>query len=87
MGLPLFAKRGVVEMVLLSNQEESQKSVDGGTTQFNWAVWREINRVVFEIVVFSSNRMKLFFVSALIYWAGLIPNVEYSLARIILCIF
>ena len=35
MGMPLFAKRGDVKMVLLSNQEESQKSVDGGTTQFN----------------------------------------------------
>ena len=35
MGLPLFAKRGVIRMVLLSNQEESQKSVDGGTAQFN----------------------------------------------------
>ena len=34
-GLPLFAKRGVVKMVLLSNQEESQQSVDGGTPQFN----------------------------------------------------
>ena len=35
MGLPLFAKRGVVRMVLISNQEESQKSVDGGIAQFN----------------------------------------------------
>ena len=86
MGLPLFAKRGVVEMVLLSNQEESQKSVDDDTTQFNWAIWRERNRVVFEDVVFSPNRMKLSFVSALIYWAGLIPNMEYSLAIILLCI-
>ena len=29
-GLPLFDKRGVVRMVVLSNQEESQKFVDGG---------------------------------------------------------
>ena len=35
MGLPLFDKRDVVRMVMLSNQEESQKFVDGGTTQFN----------------------------------------------------
>ena len=85
-GLPLFAKRGVVKMVLLSNQEESQQSVDGGTPQFNWAIWRERNRVVFEDVVFSPNRMKLSFVSALISWARLIPNMECSLARILLCI-
>ena len=51
-----------------------------------WAVWKERNTVVFEDVVFSPNRMKLSFVSALISWAGLIPDVEWSLARILLCI-
>ena len=51
-----------------------------------WAIWRERNRIVFEDEVFSPNRMKLSFVSALISWAGLILNVECSLARILLCI-
>ena len=60
--------------------------MDGGITKFNWAIWRERNRVVFEDMVFSPNRMKLFFISALISWVGLIPNVDYSLARILLCI-
>ena len=55
--------------------------MDDGITQFNWVIWRERNRVVFEDMVFSPNRMKLFFISALISWVGLIPNVEYSLAR------
>ena len=53
---------------------------------FIWAIWKERNRVVYEDVVFSPNRMKLSFVSALISWAGLIPNVECSLVRILLCI-
>ena len=35
MGLPLFDKRGVVRVVLLSNQEESLKFVDGGAAQLN----------------------------------------------------
>ena len=51
-----------------------------------WAIWKERNRVVFEDVAFSPNRMKLSFVSVLISWAGLVPNVECSLARILLCI-
>ena len=34
MGLPIFDKRDVVRMVVLSNQEESQKFVDGGTGLF-----------------------------------------------------
>ena len=42
----------------------------------NYSLERERNRVVFEDVVFSPNRMKLSFVSALISWAKLIPNVE-----------
>ena len=37
MGLPLFDKRGVVRIALLSNQEESQKFVDGSVAQFNLA--------------------------------------------------
>ena len=51
-----------------------------------WVVWKERNTIVFEDVVFSQNRMKLSFVSALISWARLIPDVEWSLARILLCI-
>ena len=48
MGLPQFAKRGVVRMILLSNQEESQKSVDGSTARFNLGyLEREGNRVIF----------------------------------------
>ena len=35
MGLPLFDKRGVVRIALFSNQEESQKFVDGSVAEFN----------------------------------------------------
>ena len=34
-GLPLFDKRGVVRMVFLSNQKESQKFEEGSVAQFN----------------------------------------------------
>ena len=51
-----------------------------------WTISKERNKVVFEDVAFSPNRTKLSFFSALISWAGLIPNVECSLARIISCI-
>ena len=47
------------------------------------AIWKERNKVVFEDVAFSSNRMTLSFVSMLISWAGLVPNVECSLVRIL----
>ena len=50
-----------------------------------WAIWKKRNRIVFEDEIFSLNRLKLSFISALISWAGKIVNEECSLVRI-LCI-
>ena len=51
-----------------------------------WAIWKESNIVVFEDEIFSPNRLKTSFNSALITWAWIIANVERSIVRILLCI-
>ena len=51
-----------------------------------WVVWKERNCIVFNGTPFSISRLKTFFVSTLISWAGFVM-VECSFERILLCIF
>ena len=51
-----------------------------------WATWKERNRVVFEDTPFSLGRLKLSFNNTLRSWAGLIPNVDLTAVRILMCI-
>ena len=48
------------------------------------AIWKEINIVVYEDEIFSPNRLKTSFISALIFWAGIIANVDCFIVRILL---
>ena len=51
----------------------------------NWAIWKEMNHIVFYDEHFSFSRLKSSFVSKLISWVGFI-KVDDSLVRILLCI-
>ena len=51
-----------------------------------WAIWKEINKLIFHDETFSLNRLKISFISVVISWAGLIAIVECSFVRILLCI-
>ena len=46
-----------------------------------WAIWKESNRVVFEDAPFSYIRLKHSIISSILYWAGIIPNVDTSFVR------
>ena len=50
-----------------------------------WATWKERNIVVFEDTPFSLVRLKLSFSSTLQSWVGLLPNVDLTAVRILLC--
>ena len=49
-------------------------------------IWKKRNIVVFEDYIFSPNRLKTSFISALISWARIIANVKCSIVRTLLCI-
>ena len=44
-------------------------------------IWKERDRVVFEDAPFSHIRLKHSIISSLLYWAGIIPNVDISFVR------
>ena len=50
------------------------------TTPLNifWEIWKEMTRIVFKEEAFSFNRLKYCISSSLLYWAGIIPNVNIS---------
>ena len=51
-----------------------------------WAVWMEMNYIVFDDVPFSLLRLKTSFVSMLVSWVRSIKLEECSIIRIFLCI-
>lgn len=45
-----------------------------------------LHRVIFEVVLLSKSRLKAYFVSSLVSWAGLMDQGDGSITRILLCI-
>ena len=48
------------------------------------AIWKEMNRVIFEDSPFSTLRSKLSIIHSLFTWAGCIPNADISFVRVLL---
>ena len=46
-----------------------------------WAIWIERNKVVFEDMQFSLDRLKTFFIRSFREWATMIPDVNLSFLR------
>ena len=44
-------------------------------------IWKERNIIVFEDATFFFNRPKMYFITSLNSWAGLIADLDYSLVR------
>ena len=42
--------------------------------------------MVFDDKIFSPNRLKISFISVVVFWAGLIVNAGCSIVKILLCI-
>ena len=51
-----------------------------------WAIWKEINRVVFDNDNFSPDKLKNSFITYLTSWAGLIYEGECSIVNLLMCI-
>ena len=50
-----------------------------------WVIWIERNKVVFEDMRFSFDRLKSFFLSSFCAWATMIPDMDLSFVRRLLC--
>lgn len=48
------------------------------------ATWKECNRIIIENAKFSTNRVKLVFISSLFFWAGSVKIVDGSFVRCLL---
>ena len=64
-----------------SCKEEEKKALVGSPLSIFWAIWKERDRAVFEDAPFSHIRLKHSIISSLLYWAGIIPNVDISFVR------
>ena len=67
LGLPLLGEGPVTRLDCFSYQKECQNGVESGALSLIWAIWKERNKVVFEDEIFSPNRLKTSFISALIF--------------------
>ena len=47
-----------------------------------WAIWKEMNIIVFEDAPFSHSRLKHSIISSLFFfWAGIMPNVDICFVK------
>ena len=51
-----------------------------------WAIWKEINMMVFDNVIFSQERLKNSFITSLTFGTCLIYEGEYSIVTLLMCI-
>ena len=75
---PYLVREVLLEWSYFPIKKRSRKLWLPAPLSLIWAIWKERNRVVFEDVAFSIDRMKHSFASALISWAGLISDVFFS---------
>ena len=81
MSLSLPGQRAVNGLGSAPSQENRSKVVAGNSPMLVVAIWIERNKVVFEDMQFSFDRLKSFFIRSFCEWATIIPNVNLSFLR------
>ena len=85
MGLPTYGER-FYPWQDLSPFKEKETKLWRMVPLCLWMIWKERNKVVFEDNIFSFDKLKSCFFRSLCSWASLIPNVDSSFVRCLLCI-
>ena len=81
MGLSLLGQRAPNGLGLAPSQEKGSKVVESSSLCLLWAIWIERNKVVFEDMQFSLDRLKTFFIRSFREWATMIPDVNLFFLR------
>ena len=67
-------------------RKEAKKLWKAVLSSLRWAVWKERNRVTFDNLNFSLDRIKYSFISSITSWAGHLNEGEYPLVNLLMCI-
>ena len=67
-------------------RKEAKKLWKAALSSLLWAVWKERNRVTFDNLNFSSDRIKHSLISFITTWAGHLNVGEYPLVNLLMCV-
>ena len=67
-------------------RKEAKKLCKAALSSLLWAIWKERNRVTFDNLNFSQDRIKQPFISSMTSWAGQLNEGEYPLLNLLMCI-
>ena len=81
MSLSLPGQRALNGLGKAPSQENEAKLWRAVPLCLLWAIWIERNKVVFEDMQFSLDRLKTFFIRSFRVWATMIPDVNLSFLR------
>ena len=82
---PYLVKELIMGWVRLPLKKKEAKLWRTAPPCLLWAIWIERNKVVFEDMQFSFDRPKSFFLKSFCEWATMIPDVNLSFIRGLLC--
>ena len=78
---PYLVKELLMDWVRLPLKKKEAKLWRAAHLCLLWAIWIERNKVVFEDMQFSLDRLKSFFIRSFREWATMIPDVNLSFLR------
>ena len=73
-------------MVDFSYKKEAKKLWKTALSGLFWAMWKDRNRVTFDNLNFSSDRIKHSFIFSITSWVGHLNEGEYLFVNLLMCI-